>query len=94
MSRDFKLLTWMVPVTFDDGHGFTTLVRPQDGYYVLISEIHRQTPFTRLDEALCFPCNSDGTPTSYGEIASGWDTPSALANLKDCWTVERHGGGW
>ena len=90
MSRDFKILTWMVPVTFDDGHGFTTVVSPQDGYHVLISEIHR----ARYDEALCFPCDSGGNPTSYSEIASGWDTPSALANLKDCWTVERHQGGW
>jgi len=88
MSTDFKILTWMTPVTFDDGHGFTTLVSPRDGYHVLISEIHR----ARCDETLCFPCDIGGNPTSWGEIASGWDTPDALADLRNCWTPERHRG--
>ncbi len=91
MSRDFEILTWMTPVTFEDGHGFRTIVSPQDGYYVLISELHR----ARYDETLCFPCDSGGEPIRLTEIASGWDTPDALANLKDCWTPERHRGeGW
>ena len=90
MSRDFKILTWMVPVTFSDGHGFRTLVSPQDGYHVLISEIHR----ARYDETLCFPCDADGGNTGLHEIASGWDTPGALEDLKRWWTPERHQRGW
>ena len=88
MSNNFKLLTWMAPVTFEDGHGFRTIVSPQDGYYVLISEVHRRG----MDEALCFPCDSEGEPTRLIEITSGWDTPNALENLKGCWTPERHRG--
>ena len=90
MSRDFKILTWMVPVTFPDGLGFRTIVSPQDGYYVLISEMRRG----RIDETLCFPCDSSGEPIRLTEIAGGWDTSSALEDLKSCWTLERHRGTW
>ena len=89
MSNNFKILTWMVPVTFEDGHGFRTIVSPQDGYYVLISEIHR----TRYDETLCFPCDRDGDCSSLAEIASGWDTAGALEDLKRSWTPDRHQRG-
>ena len=88
MSSNFKILTWMTPVTFPDGHGFRTIVSPQDGYYVLISEMHRRG----TDETLCFPCDSNGEPIRLIEIASGWDTPNALEDLKSYWTLERHRG--
>jgi len=30
MSTDVKLITWMVPVTYENGYGFTTLVNLRD----------------------------------------------------------------
>jgi len=93
MSTDVKLITWMVPVTYENGYGFTTLVSPADGYYVLISEIHAWIwPYLRLDDTICFPCNIEGIPINYVKIAAGSDTASALVNLRDCWTPERHRG--
>ena len=86
MSPDFKILTWMVPSVGTSNFGFTTLVSPADGYYVIISEIRRPA----AQNAFCFPCSVDGFPVGFSAIAFGADTPSALANLRDCWTPERH----
>ena len=88
MNTNFRIIKYMEPVPREGVQCFRTIVSPQPGYYVLISEVHRRG----MDEALCFPCDSEGEPTRLIEITSGWDTPSALENLKGCWTPERHRG--
>ena len=48
MNTNFRIIKYMEPVPREDGQCFRTIVSPQPGYYVLISEVHRRG----MDEAL------------------------------------------
>ncbi len=70
MARIDRTISYMTPETFPDGVGCKTVVQLADGRHALISEIHRGTGYTRLDETMVFLCDSDGKVTDWSEIYS------------------------
>jgi len=88
MTDDLRIITYMVPLDFDDGKGFRSHVSPQPGCWLVISEVHRVTPYTRIDETLVFPADEAGEITCFTEMFSASSTPDALQRIKDGWDVE------
>lgn len=90
MNPGFRILTYMEPVERPRGRGFKTLVSPQEGYYVVVSEIHVETDRGGHVETLCFPADQDGTIRSMMDIGAGRDTGDALDGLRRWWTPSLH----
>lgn len=90
MNPGFRILTYMEPVERPRGRGFKTLVSPQEGYYVVVSEVHIETEGGTSTEALCFPADRDGTIRSMTDLGAGWNTPDAINGLREWWTPSLH----
>ena len=91
MTDNLQIITYMVPIDFDDGKGFRTHVSPEAGCWLVISEIDRHlVTGQHLDETLVFPADGDGEIISYTEMFSAQDTPSALQRIRDEWSIEEY----
>jgi hypothetical protein len=90
MTDNLQIITYMVPVNFDDGKGFRSHVSPEPGCWLVISEVDRVTPYARIDETLVFPADEEGGITSLNEMFSAGSTPDALQRIKDGWDVEAY----
>lgn len=60
VTSDIKILTYMVPSEVGDGHGFRSIVSPEPGIHLLVSEVHHGKGHTRVDETLVFACDESG----------------------------------
>ena len=87
-TDNLQIITYMVPVNFDDGKGFRSHVSPEPGCWLVISEVDRVTPTSRIDETLVFLADETGGITSLNEMFSAGSTPDALQRIKDGWDVE------
>ena len=87
-TNNLQIITYMVPINYDDGTGFRSHVSPQPGCWLVISEVDRVSPFARIDETLVFPADETGEITSLSEMFSADSTPDALQRIKDGWDVE------
>jgi hypothetical protein len=90
MTDNLQIITYMVPVDYVDGKGFRTHVSPEPGCWLLISEVDRVTPTSRIDETLVFPADETGEITSLSEMFSADSTPDALQRIKEGWDVEAY----
>jgi hypothetical protein len=90
MTDNLQIITYMVPLDLDDGKGFRSHVSPQPGYWLVISEVHRVSKYSTIDETLVFPADEAGEITCFTELYSAEDTPDALQRIKDCWDVEEY----
>jgi hypothetical protein len=88
MTDNLQIITYMVPVDFDDGKGFRSHVSPEPGCWLVISEVHRVSKYSTIDETLVFPADEEGGVSCYTEMFSAEDTPDALQRIKDGWDVE------
>ncbi len=89
-TENLRIISYMVPVDYNDGTGFRSHVSPQPGYWLLISEVNRVTPIWRINETLVFPADETGEITSLSEMFSADSTPDALQRIKDGWDVEEY----
>lgn len=89
-TENLQIITYMVPIDFEDGRGFRSHVSPEPGCWLLISEVKRQSQFSRIDETLVFPADGEGAVVNYTELFSAEDTPDALMRIKECWDVEEY----
>ena len=87
-TNNLQIITYMVPVNFDDGKGFRSHVSPEPGCWLVISEVHRVSKYSTIDETLVFPADETGEITSLSEMFSADSTPDALQRIKDGWDVE------
>jgi hypothetical protein len=87
-TNNLQIITYMVPVNYDDGKGFRSHVSPEPGCWLVISEVDRVTPISRIDETLVFLADETGGITSLSEMFSADSTPDALQRIKDGWDVE------
>ena len=90
MTDNLQIITYMVPVDYDDGKGFRSHVSPEPGCWLVISEVDRVTPHARIDETLVFPADEEGEITSYTDLLSAYDTPDALRRIKAEWDIEEY----
>lgn len=91
MTDNLQIISYMVPLDFDDGTGFRTHVSPEPGCWLVISEIDRHlVTGQHLDETLVFPADGSGEITCYTEMFSADGTPDALQRIKDWWDVEEY----
>jgi hypothetical protein len=89
-TDNLQIITYMVPVNFDDGKGFRSHVSPEPGCWLVISEVHRVSKYSTIDETLVFPADETGGITSLNEMFSAGSTPDALQRIKDGWDVEAY----
>ena len=87
-TNNLQIITYMVPVNFDDGKGFRSHVSPEPGCWLVISEVHRVSKYSTIDETLVFLADETGGITSLNEMFSAGSTPDALQRIKDGWDVE------
>jgi len=91
MTDNLQIISYMVPVDYDDGKGFRTHVSPQPGCWLLISEVDRHLEHGgRIDETLVFPADEEGMVACFTEMFSASSTPDALQRIKDGWDVEEY----
>ena len=82
-----KTNTYMEPVTFDDGHGFRTIVALSSGGHALISEVHRVVNGRMsLDETMVFLCDKEGNVTDWSEVFCASSTSEAMG-CSDQWSL-------
>lgn len=63
-----ETLSFMTPVEFGDGIGFTTIVRLTTGRHALISEVRRGEGVMRVDETMVFACDEVGNVSDWSEL--------------------------
>jgi hypothetical protein len=85
MTNSMKILTYMTPREIGNGYGFTSIISPEEGVYLLVSEIHHGSGISRYDETLVFPCLDTGETICLDELHSGRDTADAIRSVEKWW---------
>ena len=80
-----KILTYMTPREIENGYGFSSIISPEQGVYLLVSEVHRGSAISRYDETLVFPCRENGDTICLIELHSGTDTADAIRSVEKWW---------
>lgn len=92
MAIDIKIHTYMEPCAVGDGHGFRSIVSPEPGIYLLVSEVHHGEGPYRVDETLVFPCYESGEVRCYTELHGGraMSTSEAILDIERYWSRQAY----